>query len=381
MGWASDVSARSRQDPSRVGEAGPYSVRISDEPDDADWDDFLEQVPIGHHAQTSCWGRVRASIGWRPVRIVVSDGARVVAGAQMVTRRMPAGGNLGFVCRGPVVQEGYPDLTRLVFDEMMAMGRQHGVQYLVVQPPPGCDWMSEQLKRRRFGYGAFDIDDTATILMDLRPDLDDLFARIRRQRRQNIRTAERRGVTVRQGSEADLPIFNRLMDAHSARLGYARRGEGYYTELWRAFAPRGHIELFIAEYEGEPVSALLAIPFGDTSRHMERPWSGEHGELRTNDLIEWEAIRWAKSEGCRFVDLGGIDRPIAVAILSGKGDSVDPNTAAFFKLKWGGHVIIDPPSFDYVYNPVLRFAYRCIPNSVMRSASMRGFLFRFREAG
>lgn len=357
-------------------------MRISDGADDPDWDDFLEQVPIGHHAQTSAWGRARAFIGWRPVRMVVSEDGRVVAGAQMVIRPMPVGGNIGFVCRGPVVGQDRPDLARLVFDEMMAMGKARNVQYLVVQPPRGGDWMCPRLTALGFRYGAFDIDITATVLIDTTPDLDDLFAGMSRKCREHVKLAERRGVTVRRGSEADLPIFNHLKDIQSTRLGYARREDDYYSELWRALAPRGHIELFIAEYVGQPVSAQLTIPFGGTCHHMERPWSGAHGNAKPNELLKWEVIKWAKSESYQFTDLEGIEPPVAEAILSGEGIPDGPEySASRFKLKFGGQVIIDPPSFDYVYNPALRVAYQCVPVKVMRSDWMRRLLFKFRETG
>jgi lipid II:glycine glycyltransferase (peptidoglycan interpeptide bridge formation enzyme) len=369
-------------DPPRVRQAGAYTVRVSREPDDPAWDGFLEQSPLGHHAQTSCWGRARASIGWRPVRVVVSEDGRVVGGAQMVTRPMPIGGEIGFVHRGPAVPKDRPDIVALVLDEMMAMGKASDVQYLVVQPPPGAHWMIEELVRRGFRYGAFDIDHTATLRMDLALSVDQLLSNMGRSRRKHLRSAHRRGLAVRRGSEADLPIFNHLKDLHSARLGYARRNPEYYDEMWRALSPRGHVELFVAEFEGEPVSAQLVIPFGDTCRHMERPWSGAHENLRPNEIIEWEAVKWAKSAGYRFTDWEGIEAPVAAAVLSGAEVPDDPAySASLFKVRFGGYVVVDPSSYDYVYNPVLRFGYRCIPAKVMRSAWVRRVLFRFRETG
>jgi peptidoglycan pentaglycine glycine transferase (the first glycine) len=363
-------------------EASGYSIRVSDQVDDAAWDDFLERTPGGHHAQTSVWGRARASIGWMPIRVVVSRDGQVVGGAQMVRRPMPAGGDVGFVHRGPVVAEDHPDLVALVFDELIAMGRAQGVGYLVVQPPPGAQWMTGELQQRGFRYGAFDIDMTATVRLDLRADLEELLADMSKKRRQHIRSAMRRGIIVRKGSEADLPIFDRLKGIQSARIGYAPRSPDYYAVLWRALAPHGHIELFVAEYEGDPVAAELVIPFGETCRQMERPWSGEHGELRPNEVLEWEVIRWAKSQGYRFVDLEGIDGPVADAVLAGTElPEGREHSASIFKIRYGGQVVIDPPSYDFVYNPVLRFAYHCIPVRVMRSQWMRKLLFTFRETG
>lgn len=363
-------------------EVGGFSVRVSDALDDPAWDDFVEQSPSGHHAQTSAWSRARASIGWIPSRVVVSKDGRIVGGAQMVTRPMPADGNVGFAHRAPVVSGDDPELVALVFDELLALGRARRVGYLVVQPPPGADWMTAELERRGFRHGAFDIDMTSTIRIDLSKTEDELLAAMGKKRRQHLRSEMTPGVTIRRGSEADLPIFNELKDIQSARLGYTRRSADYYATLWRALSPRGHIELFVAEYWGEPVVAQLVIPFGTVCRHMERVWSGGYVDLRLSERIEWDVIRWAKSQGYRFTDFEGIEPELAEAILSGKGPIDQPKySASMFKLRFGGKVVVDPPSYDYVYNPVLRFAYRCIPVRVLRSDRIRRLLYKFRETG
>lgn len=356
-----------------------YSVRVSDEPDDPSWDDFVEQALGGDSAQTSCWGRARASIGWRPVRFVVSENGEVVAGAQMTIRPARVVGNVGFVFKGPLIPRADPSLTNLVFEQLLALGSANDVQVLFVQPPRGSDWMSDELLTRGFRRSPEEITYSATVLIDLGPDLDGLLADMKRQTRQNIRTAEKRGVVVRRGSALDLPIFNRLGATHTARLGYARPSDEYYEELWRAFAPRGHIELFIAEYEDEPVAALLTIPFADTVRHVERAWSGEYGELRPNELLIWESIKWAKSEGYRFADPGGITRHIAEAILSGQDTPVSASqTAQAFKMKFGGQLVLDPVAHDWVYNPVLRFGYRLVPQRWMNSDRARKIVGKMR---
>jgi lipid II:glycine glycyltransferase (peptidoglycan interpeptide bridge formation enzyme) len=361
-------------------EVGGFSVRVSNEPDDPDWDDFVEQAPGSAYTQTSSWGRVRSTLGWRPVRVVVSENGRVAAGVQMLVRRLPVGGSIGFVSRGPLVSEDRPDLVGLVFDEVMATGRVSNVQYLVVHAPRGCDWMGHELMLRGLRPNVYEFDHTATICVDLRPDPDDILARMGRTTRRHLRAPNEVGVVVRRGSEADLPIFNRIKDAHAARLGYNRAAEGYYAQLWRALAPRGHVELFIAEYEGEPVSALLAIPFGDTSYHLEGPWSGKHPELRSNELLEWHAYKWAKAEGYRMADLVSVDRAVAESMLAGEGRPPQVRSADTFKLAFGGDPVLLPQGYDYFYNPVLRFAYRSIPRKVLASVSIKRLLHRFRTS-
>ena len=253
------------------------SVRVSEASDDPDWDDFLERTPLAAHTQTSAWGRARASVGWRVVRAVVSERDRIVGGVQMEMRSLPFGGNVGLVFGGPTVDADCPDAADAVLDALMAMGRSFKVRYLAVQSAQGDDGVAERLARSGFRHGILDylyIYHPASVWIDLTRDLETMFAGLSKSRRQHIQSAEKAGVVIRMGTEADLPVFVRLKEAHAVRLGYERRDNEYYEALWRALAPRGHVRLFIAEYEGEPVVALLVIAFGDTSHHIERPWSG-----------------------------------------------------------------------------------------------------------
>jgi peptidoglycan pentaglycine glycine transferase (the first glycine) len=373
------VSDWSRQDCSHVREVSGYPVRISNAPDDPAWDDFVEKEPSSAFQQTSGWGRARAFVGWQRIRVVISDGARVVAGVQMLLRALPAGGRVGLVSRGPVVPEDRPDLVKLVFDEMMAMGRRSRVRCLVVHAPRGSDWMGRELRLRGLRPSAFEFDYTATVCVDLQPNLDEILGQMRKHTRQRIRTAAKKGqVTIRRGSEADLSIFSRVKDVHATRLGYDRKSEDYYAELWRALAPRDHVALFIAEYEDEPISVQLCVPFGDTCYEIEHAWSGEHGKLGPNELLEWEIIRWAKSKGLRIVDQVGFQRSAAEAMLAGEETPSQLRSADCFKLAFSHHLELLPEGYDYLYNPVLRLAYRSIPRKMLTSTSMSSLVRRLR---
>jgi len=358
--------ARTQRAVPSVRTAGPYSIRISDAADDPEWDDFLETAPGSAFKQTSCWGRVAASTGWRASRVVVSETSRVVAGVQVLMRPLPAGGSVGRVSWGPVLSEERPELTGLVFDEMLALSKANHVKYLVVHAPPRCDWLSDELEQRGFGLSPFEVDYTATACIDLQLDLDALLARMKRKARQYVRHAvDTNELTIRRGSAADLVAYNRLKDVHAARLGYERHDDSYYEGLWCSLAPSRRVELFLTEYEGELVSALLAIPFGDTYYQIERPWSGKHGDLRPNDLLEWEVIKWAKSEGYRYIDLGGINRSSAETMLSGEKGATRLTGWESFTLSLGGELMLLPECYDYAFNPILRFVYRRIPSSAM----------------
>lgn len=186
---------------------------------------------------------MRATLGWRAVRVVVSENDRVVAAVQMLMRRLPAGGRIGFVSRRPVVPKEGADLVTLVFDEMMATGKANGAAYLGVHAPRGCDRMGNELMLRGLRPNVYEFDYTASVYVDLRPNLDEILARMRRTTGRHPRTPDKSGVTVRRGSEADLPIFNRLKDTHAARLGHALRRRLLRGVVARARAARTYRSL------------------------------------------------------------------------------------------------------------------------------------------
>lgn len=369
-----------------VGASGVHGLVVvaSNAADDPEWDDFLEAVPTGSYTQTSCWGRARAVAGWKPVRAVVSRGGTIVAGVQMETRALPLGGNVAMVFGGPVVAGGEDaaEATRSVLDAMLALAKTRKVRYLAVRPPGQDAALGSALHAAGFRRGMLDdlhIYYPASVVLDLAPDADRLLAGMSRKRRQNIRGSERAGVTVREGTLDDFPVFERLRVAHAARLGYEPRDPGYYEELWRSLSPRGHVHLFVAEYEGEALAAQLAISFGGTCFHIERPWSGAHPELAASELVEWTAILWAKSAGMGSSDLGGVEPSVVEAVLGGCEDRTNPeHGATHYKLRWGGRVVEGPLFLDHVPDPVLGFGYRRVPRWLKRSHVMETLAKRLR---
>jgi FemAB family len=65
----------------RVLEAEPvdYQVWVTGGPNDAQWDAFVASTPGGHHAQTSRWAQLKETIGWRAVRVAVTEEAIAAA--------------------------------------------------------------------------------------------------------------------------------------------------------------------------------------------------------------------------------------------------------------------------------------------------------------
>ncbi|MCB0195449.1 MAG: peptidoglycan bridge formation glycyltransferase FemA/FemB family protein [Anaerolineae bacterium] len=356
-----------------------YQVRVSEQVEDAAWDVFLEMTPGGHHVQTSLWAQVKASLGWKAVRMIVSHRERIVAGAQFVLRPMPILGSVGYVSKGPVFATKDQKLEDLVFQKMHQVVKSHHVQHLTVQPPDDGERFAKRLVDKGFRPGSMNVAPTATMLLDLSNDLDTLMAAMSRKTRYNVRLSQRKGITVREGTGKDLQAYYQLLSATGQRQNFSPYPEHYFTELWRIFNPRGYVKLFLAEFEGELVSAQLTVPFGKTVINKLSVWSGNHGNRRPNEALQWTVIAWAKSHGYRYYDFEGIQPEAAKAILSQESlpDSLK-QTVTSFKLGFKGQVVLFPSAFEYVYNPLFRYVYTKISPKIRKQRLVKRALKHIR---
>jgi peptidoglycan pentaglycine glycine transferase (the first glycine) len=338
-----------------------YQVRVSCTKEDPAWDTFLATTLGGHYVQTSLWGKVKAQLGWRTARVIVTYGEHIVAGAQLLIRSLPLMGAIAYVPRGPLVAINDYNLTELVIHQLHQVARANGVQYLAVQPPDGGEALAQQLPTWRFQPSSIELAPAATILLDLHKDLDDILVQMRDKTRYNIRLGQRKGIVVREGTQNDLPTFYHLLRATSKRQNFFTYSEAYFSNMWRIFGSHQYIKLFLAEYRDEPISALLAIAFGNTLTFWRGGWSGHHGSYHPNEVMHWAAIKWAKSQGYRFYDFEGIEPRIARSVLLRE---TIPNslrqTPTFFKLGFGGQVTLLPVAYEYIYNSFLRWAYTSV---------------------
>lgn len=334
-------------------------VRISDEINAPDWDAFLTSVPGGHHVQTSLWGQVKSLLGWRSIRIVATHQGQIMAGAQLLLRSMPFIGTVAYLTKGPVCALGDISVAELIIDDVCRFSRARHVQLLAIQPPDNGHAMSQMLSTRGFHPSSLELAPTATVLIDLAPDLNDILAQMKRQTRQNIRRGERQGISIHEGTKDDLHDFYELYKATSQRQEFPVYPEEYYARMWQVFEPHGYIKLLLAKYGTEVVSALLLVPFGNTVIAKILGWSGLHGDCRPNEAVFWASIQWAKSHGYLCYDFEGINPIGAKAVLNGKTlpESLR-HSPDFFKLGFGGQVVLYPEAYNRVSNPIMSWFYR-----------------------
>ena len=129
-----------------------------------------------------------------------------------------------------------------------------------------------------------------------------LWQRADKTVRNQVRKAEREGITIAAGGVDHLAAFYDVFAARMRDLGspvHARRFLGAVVE---AFGPRARIVL--ARRGGQTIGGLIAIRFKD---RLTVPWAAcleRYFPLCPNMLLYWDTLRTACAEGIRHFDFG-----------------------------------------------------------------------------
>lgn len=334
-------------------------IQRSTTSEDKSWDDFLARTPGGSHIQTSKWSQVKAQLGWKAFRIIATKDDRTIGGAQVLIRPLTLGRTIGYVPRGPVLEEKQSTLVQQIINAIKRIAQNEKCLMMVIQPPRNDQNLAEALSNSDFRRTSFEVAPTATIIIDLEADHNEILARMKRGTRYNIRLSTRKPITISEGKQQDIEVFYDLLRSTGERENFRVFLKNYYHQMWRKFDPGGNIKLFLAKYNAQIVSAQLVIVFGDTVVNKFSVWSGEYGNCKPNERVYWSVMQWAKSHGYRYYDLEGIDRAAAEVLVEGGAlpESMR-STDTHFKLGFGGEVVLFPRSHVYIPSAIASWGYQ-----------------------
>jgi lipid II:glycine glycyltransferase (peptidoglycan interpeptide bridge formation enzyme) len=330
------------------------------------WDRALLALPDPHVLQSWAWGEFKSRHGWSATRLLFEEGSRTVAAASILKRRLPRlPMSILYVPKGPALDWTDAGLAGRVLAELERLARQQRALLVKIDPDlyypgltplpssrPACALDTARLLTAQgWRFSDEQIQFRNTLLLDLTRSEEELLAAMKQKTRYNVRLAARRGVRVRPGSGADLDLFYRLYAETAQRDGFIIRPPDYYRDAWGRFMDEGPgraaAHLLLAEAEGEVVAGLILFLFGPTAWYMYGASSDRHRELMPNHLLQWEAIRLARSLGCILYDLWGAPERL---------DESDPMWGVVhFKQGLGGELARGLGAWDH---PANRLGYR-----------------------
>jgi peptidoglycan pentaglycine glycine transferase (the first glycine) len=301
----------------------------------------------------------KEALGWKAVRLAVEQEGQLVAGAQMLIKPLPLGlSSVAYVPRGPLLHWEDEPVARVLLSAMHKTARQHRAISLKIEPSVHCSSaMQQRLQAIGFCPSGYNNQPRCSMVVDLTPDDDTILANMHKMTRYNIRYSARQGVVIREGAESDLDTFCQLMECTARRAGFPARSPEYYRQEWATFAPLGSLKLFLAMYEDQVLAAMVPAAFGGKAAMLHNVSLDTHKNLKPNQLLMWECIRWAKSQGCALYDVWGIPDEVGEHLYRNQPPPPEQTGGLWgvyrFKRGFGGDVVYYVGAYDYIYSKPL----------------------------
>lgn len=319
-----------------------------------EWDAELAGIPNAHVLQTWEWGELKSRVGWTPERLLFSENGKPLAAAQILRRPLPRT-PLGilYVPKGPALDYQKTNLFGDILGLIENHARRRNAVFVKVDPDvlrnsPAATCLPE----RGWTPSAEQIQYRNTVRLDLTKSEQDLLQAMKPKWRYNIRLAEKKGVRVEPGTEEDLGLFYQMYADTGARDDFLIRRFPYYQEVWGTMLRANLGKLLFARAGSERIAALMLFVFADRAWYFYGASRNSHRGLMPNHLLQWEAIRWARAEGCREYDFWGAPDRL---------DTSEPMYGVYkFKMGFGGEFVERISAHDFVLNRALYWLYAVV---------------------
>jgi len=332
-----------------------------------EWADFLSGFPEAHILQTRPWGDLKSAFGWQSGYVLASAGKKSMSmGAQILFRRLPLGLSVAYIAKGPVGSGG-GDLAgfQALWPEVDRLCRKRNAIFLKVEPDlweraqtdGGISSVPSTSPPKGFRPGDQSIQPRRTLVVDLSGSEEQVLARMKQKTRYNIRLAAKKGVVITPSE--DIEAFHRLMMITSERDFFGVHSLAYYRRAYELFAAQGDCAILTAEFEGEPLAALMVFRRGKRAWYFYGASGNAHRERMPTYLLQWEAIRWARAQQCTSYDLWGVpdadEQSLEDQFMQRSGGLWGVYR---FKRGFGGELMRSLGPYDRVYRPAFYALYR-----------------------
>lgn len=288
-------------------------VRLLAGDDSGGLDSFVRDSKYGDVLQTTAWARLKAASGWRAHYLLVEDDGRTAGACLALERRLPGlPWTLLYCPRGPVLDWDSPAALEPLAIALKDLARERRAVLVKIDPPVRSAQAAAATAIRSAGFRPVGSDGfggtqpKCVMKLDLTAGADAVFERFKPKWRYNVRLAERKGVTIREGGKDDVLAFYEILLETARRDRFLVRGRDYFTRMWDELGRDGLIRIFLGEYEGSLISGALMYVLGRQAWYTYGASSNEHRNVMPNHLMQWRMIQESLAAGCATYDFRGV---------------------------------------------------------------------------
>lgn len=270
------------------------------------WNKFVSGQEHAQFLQSFEWGEFQKAYGHRIWRIGENSDEKLIGVAQFFEHYLGLGMSYLYSPRGPLVERNKISLLiRFIKDNLT----NYGTLFCKLESQKELEQIGPKVIPTPALQPAF------TLLIDLQKSEEEILSYMHQKTRYNIRLAGKKNLTLKiiKGKdiqEKDLNDVWSLLKQTGVRDEIKLHPKKYYDLMAQELSLDDsflHFSLLMVYSGTIPLAAGSFVGFGDTFTYVHGASSNKQRELMAPYLMQWEAIKYAKAQGYKYYDFGGIN--------------------------------------------------------------------------
>lgn len=260
------------------------------------WDDLVLSNRNYSFFHSSSWARaIKDTYHFRPLYFTLIDAGAIKVLVPIMEIKNPLlpkkGVSLPFTDMSDPIIDDTVD-RKIVFDEIEAYGKNAGWKYLEIK---GDAHFDEDVPFTQFWGHTLDITDNE----------DDIYRGFANGTKGNIKKSLREGMEVTiNGSSESIDAFYSLQSITRKRHGLPPQPRSFFEQVKKSVLSTGNGFVALASFKGKIVAGAVFFHFGTKAVYKYAASDVAYQNLRANNLVLWEAIRWFSARKYTSLSLG-----------------------------------------------------------------------------
>ena len=246
---------------------------------------------------------------------VLDERGNVIAVSNIRIKALPFGcGGIAYISGGPIVDKEGEKIEENLLSALVAIKNEYIKKRGLVLRVSQCHrvsslHISEISVYQKAGFVEYG-KTNATMLVDLSFKLEDIRKKFHQKWRNVLNKSERQNIEIVTGDSSVLfddfgILFKELVEKKSFDVDM---DNDFFQAVQKHSPEQEKFHLAIAYVDKKPIGGHLSSMSGDTSVYLLGATNDTGRKVGAAYLLQWHVINESKERGCRWYDLGGIDK-------------------------------------------------------------------------
>ncbi|MBI2054276.1 MAG: peptidoglycan bridge formation glycyltransferase FemA/FemB family protein [Candidatus Staskawiczbacteria bacterium] len=282
-----------------------------------EWENFLSDIEEKTFLHSWNWGEFNKNMGFKLWRFGVFEQEKLAATA-LVLKITAKRGVFLFIPHGPLIadqpdEKSKREILESILSKLKILAKEEKAAFIRISPLFPGNGENEKIFKD-LGFRSSPMHSSAyeaTWKLNINYPEDELIKSMRKTTRYLIKKAEQNKSIeiIKSRDYGDIETYQKLNKAVSERRGFVPFSDDFIKKEFEAFFDDKEALFIFGKYDNKIAAGAMVIFWKEIGFYHQAASLAEFAKFSIPYLLQWEAIKEARSRGCLIYDFWGFIDP------------------------------------------------------------------------